>query len=134
MVLPVSVIAAAIETEDITILQQLPGIGNRAAQKVIATLKGKVSATALLRDGLDLDNKSTSEQLSIRNEAIEAFKYCSSLEGIIPALEPSHALAHLMKIAHKMDKNQIVVMNMCGRGDKDIFTIAEKLNVKIDES
>lgn len=72
LVLPVSVIAAAIETEDITILQQLPGIGNRAAQKVIATLKGKVSATALLRDGLDLDNKSTSEQLSIRNEAIEA--------------------------------------------------------------
>ena len=64
----------------------------------------------------------------------EAFKYCSKIEGIIPALEPSHALAHLMKIANKMDKEQIVVMNMCGRGDKDIFTIAEKLNVKIDES
>jgi len=72
LVLPVSIIATAIETEDITILQQLPGIGNRAAQKIIATLKGKVSATALLRDGLDPDNKSTSEQLGIRNEAIEA--------------------------------------------------------------
>ena len=66
-------------------------------------------------------------------EAIEAFKYCSKLEGIIPALEPSHALAHLKKIAPKMSKKKIIVMNMCGRGDKDIFTVAEKINVKIHE-
>ena len=66
-------------------------------------------------------------------EAIKAFKYCSKLEGIIPALEPAHALAHLLKIVPKMNKKNIVVMNMCGRGDKDIYTIAEKLNVKINE-
>ena len=74
------------------------------------------------------------EYVSITDEdAIKAFKYCSKIEGIIPALEPSHALAYLMKIAPKMDKENLVVMNMCGRGDKDIYTIAEKLNVKIDE-
>ena len=66
-------------------------------------------------------------------EAVEAFKYCSKLEGIIPALEPSHALAHLVKIVPRMSKDEIVVMNMCGRGDKDIYTIAEKLNIKINE-
>ena len=62
-------------------------------------------------------------------EAIEAFKYCCNLEGIIPALEPSHALAVLKNIAKNYNKEKIIVMNMCGRGDKDIFTIAEELNI-----
>jgi len=66
-------------------------------------------------------------------EAIDAFQYCSKLEGIIPALEPAHALSYLMKIAPKMKKNKIIVMNMCGRGDKDIFTVAEKIKFKINE-
>jgi len=64
-------------------------------------------------------------------EAIEAFQYCCNLEGIIPALEPSHALAVLKKIAKNYSKEKIVVMNMCGRGDKDIFTTAEELNIKL---
>ncbi len=64
-------------------------------------------------------------------EAIEAFQYCCNLEGIIPALEPSHALAVLKKIAKNYTKDKIVVMNMCGRGDKDIFTVAEELNIKL---
>jgi len=64
-------------------------------------------------------------------EAIEAFQYCCNLEGIIPALEPSHALAVLKKIAKNYSQDKIVVMNMCGRGDKDIFTIAEELNIKL---
>ena len=51
------------------------------------------------------------------------------LEGIIPALEPSHALAHVMKLAPTLPKDQIIVMNMCGRGDKDIFTVAKHLGV-----
>ena len=67
-----STIAAAIETEDISTLQQLPGIGNRAAQKIIATLRGKVSATALLRDGLIQEKDDNTKQINIRNEAIEA--------------------------------------------------------------
>ena len=65
------------------------------------------------------------------NEALEAFKFCSKIEGIIPALEPSHALAYLIKKASKMPKNNIVIMNMCGRGDKDIFTVAKKLKINI---
>ena len=61
------------------------------------------------------------------NEALEAFKLCCQIEGIIPALEPAHALAHVAKIAPKLDKEHIILMNMCGRGDKDIFTVADAL-------
>ncbi|MCB1651217.1 MAG: tryptophan synthase subunit beta [Alphaproteobacteria bacterium] len=64
-------------------------------------------------------------------EALDAFQKCTRLEGIIPALEPSHAFAHVLKIAPTLPKDHIIVMNLCGRGDKDIFTVAEKLGVKI---
>ncbi len=64
-------------------------------------------------------------------EALEAFQLCSKLEGIIPALEPAHALAQVMKMAPEMDREKIIVMNMCGRGDKDIFAVAEHLGVKL---
>ena len=60
-------------------------------------------------------------------EALEAFQLCTRLEGIIPALEPAHALAHVMRLAPSMDKDQIIVMNMCGRGDKDVFTVGNVL-------
>ena len=65
------------------------------------------------------------------DEAIEAFKLCCKLEGIIPALEPSHALAFLLKYKKHLTKNTVVVMNMCGRGDKDIFAISKNLGVKL---
>ena len=65
------------------------------------------------------------------NEALEAFKFCAKLEGILPALEPSHALGYVMKIAPKLDKNNIIIMNLCGRGDKDVFTVADALGVKL---
>jgi|TARA_B100001750_G_C15485226_1_gene587878 tryptophan synthase beta chain len=64
-------------------------------------------------------------------EALQAFQLCSKLEGIIPALEPAHALAHVIKIAPKLPKSHIICMNMCGRGDKDIFTVANELKIKI---
>ncbi|MEM1265363.1 MAG: tryptophan synthase subunit beta [Pseudomonadota bacterium] len=60
-------------------------------------------------------------------EALEAFQLCCALEGIIPALEPSHALAHVTKIAPDLPPDHLMVMNMCGRGDKDIFTVADAL-------
>ena len=60
-------------------------------------------------------------------EALEAFQLCCELEGIIPALEPSHALAHVMKMAPTLPADHIICMNMCGRGDKDIFTVAQHL-------
>ena len=65
------------------------------------------------------------------SEALEAFQLCSKLEGIIPALEPSHALAHVSKVAPDLPSDHLLVMNMCGRGDKDIFTVAEALGVTI---
>ncbi|MGA0343620.1 MAG: tryptophan synthase subunit beta [Arenicellales bacterium] len=64
-------------------------------------------------------------------EALEAFKLCCETEGIIPALEPAHALAHVSKLAPQMSPDEIIVMNLCGRGDKDIFTVAEALGVKL---
>ena len=64
-------------------------------------------------------------------EALEAFQLCTRTEGIIPALEPAHALAEVMKMAPRMDKDAIILMNLCGRGDKDIFTVAEALGVKL---
>ena len=60
-------------------------------------------------------------------EALEAFQLCSKLEGIIPALEPAHALARVLELAPKLPRDHLMVMNMCGRGDKDIFTVAELL-------
>ena len=64
-------------------------------------------------------------------EALDAFQLCTRLEGIIPALEPSHALAHVGKIAGKLPTDHLLVMNLCGRGDKDIFAVAEKLGFDI---
>jgi len=65
------------------------------------------------------------------DEAVEGFKLLSRTEGILPALEPAHALAHVARIAPKMAKDKIIVMNLCGRGDKDIFALAERLGVKL---
>jgi tryptophan synthase beta chain len=63
------------------------------------------------------------------DEALEAFQLLTRLEGIIPALEPAHALAEVVKRAPKMGKDQIIVMNLCGRGDKDIFTVGKILGM-----
>ncbi|MYG41665.1 MAG: tryptophan synthase subunit beta [Rhodobacteraceae bacterium] len=67
-------------------------------------------------------------------EALQAFQVCCEQEGIIPALEPCHALAHVMKIAGDLPKDHIICMNMCGRGDKDIFTVAKALGIEMDSS
>ncbi|SUB03136.1 Tryptophan synthase beta chain [Pannonibacter phragmitetus] len=61
------------------------------------------------------------------DEAMAAFQLLTKVEGIIPALEPAHALAQVVKMAPKMDKDQIIVMNLCGRGDKDVFTVGKML-------
>jgi tryptophan synthase beta chain len=64
-------------------------------------------------------------------EALDAFQLCCKLEGIIPALEPAHALAQVIKLAPQKARDHLMVMNMCGRGDKDIFTVAEHLGSRI---
>lgn len=65
------------------------------------------------------------------SDALEAFQLCCKLEGIIPALEPSHALAHVLRIAPEMPSNHLIIMNMCGRGDKDVFSVADALGVEL---
>ena len=64
-------------------------------------------------------------------EALEAFQLLCRVEGIIPALEPAHAIAAVAKIAPTMDNDAIILLNLCGRGDKDIFTVAEHLGAAI---
>ncbi len=81
---------------------------------------------AWLRDSERVDYVSITDQ-----EALDAFQLCSRFEGIIPALEPAHALAHVAKIAGDLPQDHLLVMNMCGRGDKDVFTVAEALGVTL---
>ena len=64
-------------------------------------------------------------------EAMEMFQLCSRIEGIIPALEPAHALARVKDLAKELGPEKIILMNMCGRGDKDVFAVAEHLGVEI---
>ena len=81
---------------------------------------------AFLRDAGRVEYVSATD-----TEALEAFQLITRLEGIIPALEPSHALAHVGKIATDLPRDHLMVMNMCGRGDKDVFAVAEHLKVDI---
>ena len=81
---------------------------------------------AFLRDAGRVEYVSATD-----TEALEAFQLITRLEGIIPALEPSHALAHVGKIVPDLPRDHLMVMNMCGRGDKDVFAVAEHLKVDI---
>ena len=64
-------------------------------------------------------------------EALEAFQLLAKLEGILPALEPAHALAEVMRRAPILPNDHLLVMNLCGRGDKDVFAVAEHLGIKM---
>ena len=64
-------------------------------------------------------------------EALAALQLCTRLEGIIPALEPAHALAYVTKLAPTLPRDNLLVMNLCGRGDKDLFTVAKALGMTI---
>lgn len=77
------------------------------------------------------DTKRVSYVSATDREALDAFQLCCKLEGIIPALEPAHALAHAMKLAPERPKDHLMVVCMSGRGDKDIFTVADHLGVKL---
>jgi tryptophan synthase beta chain len=81
---------------------------------------------AWLRDVGRVDYTSVTD-----TEALEGFQLLCRTEGIIPALEPAHAIAAVRKVAPTMGKDQIILANLCGRGDKDIFAVAEHLGVKL---
>tara|TARA_Y100001970_G_scaffold105870_1_gene132624 strand:+ start:10925 stop:12136 length:1212 start_codon:yes stop_codon:yes gene_type:complete len=119
-----------------------PGILHGNKTYLLQSEDGQIDEAHSISAGLDypgigpehsylFEQKRVQYMSATDKEAIEAFQYCCNLEGIIPALEPSHALAVLKIIAKNYSKEKIVVMNMCGRGDKDIFTIAEELNIKL---
>ena len=118
------------------------GVLHGSKSYILQDKDGQITETHSISAGLDYpgigpehawlkDNKRVKYVSVTDNEALDAFKICTKIEGIIPALEPSHALAYLIKKAPRMPKNNIIVMNMCGRGDKDIFTVAKKLKINI---
>ena len=119
-----------------------PGIlhGNRTY--LLQSDEGQIIDAHSISAGLDypgigpehafLRDSGRAEYLTCKDdEALEAFQLCTKLEGIIPALEPSHALARVGEVAQDMGKDQILILNMCGRGDKDIFSVAEHLGIEI---
>jgi tryptophan synthase beta chain len=119
-----------------------PGVlhGNRTY--LLQTEDGQIVDAHSISAGLDYpgigpehawlhDQDRVSYVAATDREALAAFQLCARVEGIIPALEPAHALAHVAKIAGGLPKNHIIVMNMCGRGDKDIFTVAKALGTSL---
>lgn len=119
-----------------------PGVLHGAMSYLLQDNDGQVQETHSISAGLDypgigpehawLHDTGRATYAAISDaEALAAFQTCAQLEGILPALEPSHALAHVLKIAPTMSPDKIIVMNMCGRGDKDIFTVASALGVQL---
>jgi len=120
----------------------VPGVlhGNRTY--LLQSDDGQIQDAHSISAGLDypgigpehswLHDQGRAEYVAINDEeALAAFQICARMEGIIPALEPAHALAHVAKIAPKLPKDHLLVMNMCGRGDKDIFAVAERLGTTL---
>ena len=119
----------------------LPGIlhGNRTY--LLQDKEGQIKEGHSISAGLDYpgigpEHSWLKEQERVKyvsatdNEALEAFELCSRYEGIIPALEPSHALSFAIRIAKKLDKKKIIIMNMCGRGDKDVETVSKIMGIE----
>ncbi|MDQ3917633.1 MAG: pyridoxal-phosphate dependent enzyme, partial [Acidobacteriota bacterium] len=79
-----------------------------------------------------LHDAGRAEYVSVTDtEALAAFKTLSRLEGITPALESAHAVAHALKLAREMSREQIIVVNLSGRGDKDVNTVADRLGEEL---
>ncbi|MEQ9505487.1 MAG: tryptophan synthase subunit beta [Hyphomonas sp.] len=119
-----------------------PGIlhGNRTY--LLQTDDGQIIDAHSISAGLDypgigpehafLRDMGRAEYLSCTDdEALEAFQLCTRLEGIIPALEPAHALARVGEVATDLGKDGLMILNMCGRGDKDVFSVAKALGIDL---
>jgi tryptophan synthase beta chain len=119
-----------------------PGIlhGNRTY--LLQTDDGQIIDAHSISAGLDypgigpehafLRDAGRAEYLSCTDkEALDAFQLCTRLEGIIPALEPSHAIARVGEVAKELGKDGLLILNMCGRGDKDVFSVAKALGVDV---
>ena len=115
-----------------------PGVLQGTMSYVLQDERGQIAATHSVSAGLDypsigpehafLHDKGRVEYVSVKDgEALEAFKTLSQLEGITPALESAHAVAHALKVASEMTPDQLLVINLSGRGDKDVNTICESV-------
>ncbi len=120
----------------------VPGILHGNKTYLLQTDDGQILDAHSISAGLDypgigpehafLHDTGRAEYLSCTDtEALQAFQLCSRLEGIIPALEPSHALARVGEVAQTLGREGLIVLNMCGRGDKDVFSVADALGVKM---
>ncbi|MEY4880458.1 MAG: tryptophan synthase subunit beta [Pseudomonadota bacterium] len=125
-----------------TIGKGTPGVLHGARSYLLQDQDGQIAEAHSISAGLDYpgvgpehswlkDVGRVSYQSVTDAEALDAFQKLSSLEGIIPALESSHAIAHVMRVAPSMRKDEVIVINLSGRGDKDIFTAADALGKKI---
>lgn len=119
-----------------------PGIlhGNRTY--LLQTEDGQIIDAHSISAGLDypgigpehafLRDTGRAQYLSCTDdEALAAFQLCTRLEGIIPALEPAHAIARVGEVAQELGKDALIVLNLCGRGDKDVFSVAKALGVDV---
>ena len=117
-----------------------PGILHGNKTYLLQTDDGQIIDAHSISAGLDypgigpehafLRDSGRAEYLSCTDkEALAAFQLCTRLEGIIPALEPSHAIARVGEVAQALGKDGLMILNMCGRGDKDVFSVAKALGV-----
>ena len=125
-----------------TLSKGAPGVLHGARSYLLQNGDGQVLEAHSISAGLDYpgvgpehswlkDQGRVKYYSATDEEALEAFQLLSKLEGIIPALEPSHALAHVMRVAPKMTKADIIVVSLSGRGDKDVFTVANALGAAL---
>jgi tryptophan synthase beta chain len=119
-----------------------PGVLQGTLSYVLQDARGQIAPTQSVSAGLDypligpehsfLHDTGRVEYTSVSDEeALRAFQTLSSLEGIIPALESAHAVAHALKVASDMQRDQILIVNLSGRGDKDVNTVQEQLSSRI---
>jgi len=119
-----------------------PGILHGTRTYLLQNADGQITEAHSISAGLDYpgigpehaylkDIKRVEYVCATDNEALAAFQTLAQTEGILPALEPAHALAHVIRITPQMPQDAVLVMNLCGRGDKDIFTVADALGVTL---
>lgn len=117
-----------------------PGVLHGAMQYLLQDSQGQVQVAHSISAGLDypgvgpehsyLKDRGLVQYTSVTDsEALEGFRALSRLEGIIPALEPAHAVAYVLKVAPKQPKTDVVIVNLSGRGDKDLATVMKALGV-----
>ena len=125
-----------------TIERGRPGVLHGSRSYVLQNEDGQTIESPSISAGLDYpgvgpehawlkDSGRVTYVSATDREALDAFQLCSKLDGIIPALEPAHALAFVRKLAPTLSRDNLLVMNMCGRGDKDIFAVADHLSIEL---